>query len=157
MVIELEWTQFATDGLVTIVCPPLRWWCPTNILFSVCNKFSNFNLSLGIFTVFGQRGLPVRNSWPARDINCILFKNHTYCLWSHQQDHWQHKVSSCWYEEWKLKEGFHSIAQFPNVIVATYGTLIPIPGLSGAEEPNFVCRKGYHVINVQAVADHNLR
>jgi hypothetical protein len=49
------------------------------------------------------------------------------------------------------------IAQFPNVIGAIDGTLIPIQGLSGAEEPNFVCRKGYHAINVQAVADHNLR
>jgi hypothetical protein len=62
MVIELEWTQFATDGLVTIVCPPLRWRGPTNILFSACNKYSNFNLGLGNVTVFGQRGLPVRNS-----------------------------------------------------------------------------------------------
>jgi hypothetical protein len=35
--------------------------------------------------------------------------------------------------------------------------MLPIQGLSGAEEPNFVCRKGYHAINVQAVADHNLR
>jgi hypothetical protein len=42
------------------------------------------------------------------------------------------------------------------VIGAIDGTLIPIQGLSGAEEPNFVCRKGYHAINVQAVADHNL-
>jgi hypothetical protein len=57
----------------------------------------------------------------------------------------------------RVKEGFHSIAQFPNVIGAIDGTLIPIQGLSGAEEPNFVCRKGYHAINVQAVADHNLR
>jgi hypothetical protein len=56
-----------------------------------------------------------------------------------------------------MGEGFHSIAQFPNVIGAIDGTLIPIQGLSGAEEPNFVCRKGYHAINVQAVADHNLR
>ena len=50
----------------------------------------------------------------------------------------------------RVKEGFHSIAQFPNVIGAIDGTLIPIQGLSGGG-------KGYHAINVQAVADHNLR
>ncbi|CAC5369692.1 HARBI1 [Mytilus coruscus] len=56
-----------------------------------------------------------------------------------------------------VKEGFYRIATFPNVIGAIDGTLIPIQGLSGDDEPNFVCRKGYHAINVQAVVDHILR
>ncbi|CAC5362618.1 HARBI1 [Mytilus coruscus] len=56
-----------------------------------------------------------------------------------------------------VKEGFYRIATFPNVIGAIDGTLIPIQGLSGDDEPNFVCRKGYHAINVQAVVDHKLR
>jgi hypothetical protein len=57
----------------------------------------------------------------------------------------------------RVKEGFHSNAQIPNVIGAIDGTLIPIQGHSGAEEPTFVCKNGYHAINVQAVADHKLR
>ncbi|CAC5359021.1 HARBI1 [Mytilus coruscus] len=56
-----------------------------------------------------------------------------------------------------VKEGFYRIATFPKVIGAIDGTLIPIQGLSGDDEPNFVCRKGYHAINVQAVVDHKLR
>ncbi|CAC5388145.1 HARBI1 [Mytilus coruscus] len=55
-----------------------------------------------------------------------------------------------------VKEGFIGLP-FPNVIGAIDGTLIPIQGLSGDDEPNFVCRKGYHAINVQAVVDHKLR
>ncbi|CAC5382729.1 HARBI1 [Mytilus coruscus] len=55
-----------------------------------------------------------------------------------------------------VKEGFYRIATFPNVIGAIDGTLIPIQSLSD-DEPNFVCRKGYHAINVQAVVDHKLR
>ncbi|XP_052233277.1 putative nuclease HARBI1 [Dreissena polymorpha] len=44
----------------------------------------------------------------------------------------------------------------PNVIGAVDGTLIPIIAPSEAEEV-YVCRKGYHAINVQAVVDHEMR
>ena len=60
-------------------------------------------------------------------------------------------------EALRTKEGFYAIASFPNVIGCIDGTLIPIQGLSGDDEPNFVCRKGFHAINVQAVSDHKLR
>ncbi|CAC5358913.1 HARBI1 [Mytilus coruscus] len=57
----------------------------------------------------------------------------------------------------EIKEGLYGIAGFPNVIGTVDGTLIPIQGLSGEEESNSVCRKGYHVINVQAVVVYKLR
>jgi hypothetical protein len=58
--------------------------------------------------------------------------------------------------------GGHTIVTSPSVANCVHssaidGTLIPIQGHSGAEEPNFVCRNGYHAINVQAVAGHKLR
>ena len=57
----------------------------------------------------------------------------------------------------KVKDGFHSIANFPNVVGAIDGTLIPIQGMAGEDEPSFICRKGFHAINVQAVVDSELR
>ena len=56
-----------------------------------------------------------------------------------------------------VKEGFYRIANFPNIVGAIDGTLIPIQGMSGEEEPNFVCRKGFHAINCQGIVDANLR
>ena len=56
-----------------------------------------------------------------------------------------------------IKQGFFEIADFPNVVGAIDGTLVPIQGMTGEDEPNFVCRKGYHAINVQAVVDLRLR
>jgi hypothetical protein len=52
----------------------------------------------------------------------------------------------------KVKDGFHGITNFPNVVGAIVGTLIPIQGMAGEDEPSFICRKGFHAINVQAVA-----
>jgi hypothetical protein len=57
----------------------------------------------------------------------------------------------------KVKDGFHKIAGFPNVVGAIDGTLIPIQGMAGIEEPTFVCRKGFHALNIQAVCDSELR
>jgi hypothetical protein len=57
----------------------------------------------------------------------------------------------------EAKDGFHIIANFPNVVGAIDGTLIPMQGMTSDDEPRFVCRKGFHAINVQAVVDSELR
>lgn len=41
----------------------------------------------------------------------------------------------------KIKQQFHSVARFPSVVGAKDGTLIPIKGISGDKEPNYVSRK----------------
>lgn len=51
---------------------------------------------------------------------------------------------------------FYDISSFPNVLGAIDGTLIPIQWMSGDDEPNYVCRKQYHAINVQAICDAEL-
>ncbi|XP_052268053.1 putative nuclease HARBI1 isoform X1 [Dreissena polymorpha] len=56
----------------------------------------------------------------------------------------------------RVKTGFFRLGKIPNVIGAVDGTLIPIIAPSEAEEV-YVCRKGYHAINVQAVVDHEMR
>ena len=56
----------------------------------------------------------------------------------------------------RVKTGFFRLGKIPNVIGAVDGTLIPIIATSEAEEV-YVCRKGYHAINVQAVVDHEMR
>ncbi|XP_069128985.1 putative nuclease HARBI1 [Argopecten irradians] len=55
-----------------------------------------------------------------------------------------------------VKEGFHGIAGMPNVVGAIDGTLIPIQSPT-VDEHVFVCRKGYHALNVQAICDHSLK
>jgi hypothetical protein len=59
----------------------------------------------------------------------------------------------------EIKEGFYDIAEFPNIIGAIDGTLIAIQGMKsmGLVENDFVCRKGFHALNVQAVVDADLR
>ncbi|XP_060562532.1 putative nuclease HARBI1, partial [Ruditapes philippinarum] len=55
-----------------------------------------------------------------------------------------------------IKQKFYKIARIPNCIGAIDCTLIPI--LSPKErEDVYVCRKGYHAINVQAVVDTNMK
>ena len=56
-----------------------------------------------------------------------------------------------------MKEMFYHMANFPNVVGAIDGTLIPIQGMSGADEHLYVCRKGFHSLNIQAVVDANMR
>ncbi|XP_046563455.1 putative nuclease HARBI1 [Haliotis rubra] len=60
-------------------------------------------------------------------------------------------------EQRVVKEGFHKLAGFPRVLGCIEGTLIPIQAPTGDEEPSYVCRKGYHAINAQAVCDDKLR
>ena len=57
---------------------------------------------------------------------------------------------------WILKEFFFTIAVLPNVIGSIDGILIPIIAPKD-NEADFVCRKEFHAINVQAVADDYLR
>lgn len=57
----------------------------------------------------------------------------------------------------KIKAEFYKIAGFPNVVGAIDGTHIPIQGMSSEDEPLFICRKGFHSINVQAVVNPDLR
>ncbi|XP_052229485.1 putative nuclease HARBI1 isoform X5 [Dreissena polymorpha] len=55
-----------------------------------------------------------------------------------------------------VKTGCFRIGKIPKVVGAVDGTLIPIIAPSEAEEV-YVCRKGYHALNVQAVVDHQMR
>ncbi|XP_062566936.1 putative nuclease HARBI1 [Saccostrea cucullata] len=56
----------------------------------------------------------------------------------------------------RTKHEFYQIAGFPNVLGAVDGTLVPITAPKDNESV-YVCRKGYHAINVQVVADASLR
>lgn len=56
----------------------------------------------------------------------------------------------------RTKVGFHSIAGFPNVLGAIDGTHIPITAPT-ADEHLYICRKGYHSINVQAIFDADMK
>jgi hypothetical protein len=57
----------------------------------------------------------------------------------------------------RLSEDFYKTAHFPNVVGAIDGTLIPIQGMSGNTETAYICRKGFHAINVQAVVDAHMK
>ncbi|XP_051780670.1 putative nuclease HARBI1, partial [Erpetoichthys calabaricus] len=52
-----------------------------------------------------------------------------------------------------IKEAFHAIAGFPNVIGALDCTQIRIKAPSGPNEPDYVNRKGFHSIKVQMICD----
>nr|XP_034339477.1 putative nuclease HARBI1 [Crassostrea gigas] len=57
----------------------------------------------------------------------------------------------------RTKEEFLRVANFPNVVGAIDGTLIPIIGMTGDDEHVFVCRKGFHAINMQGIVTADLR
>ena len=60
------------------------------------------------------------------------------------------------HDQIRTKEQFHDIAGFLNVLGCVDGTHIPI--LAPRENEHlYVCRKGFHSMNVQAVCDANLR
>ena len=52
--------------------------------------------------------------------------------------------------------GFHFIAGFPNVLGAIDDTHIPIAA-PNADKHLYICRKGYHSINVQAFVNADMR
>lgn len=56
-----------------------------------------------------------------------------------------------------IKQNFYDVARFPNVVGAIDGTLIPIRGVGGDEEPIYVSRKNFHALNIQGVVDANMR
>lgn len=55
-------------------------------------------------------------------------------------------------EQFSVKKVFFYIKQFPQVLGAVDGTLIPIKAPS-FDEHVYVCRKGYHALNIQCVCD----
>ncbi|XP_062581522.1 putative nuclease HARBI1 [Saccostrea cucullata] len=57
----------------------------------------------------------------------------------------------------KIKDEFHNIARFPNVVEAIDGTLIPIKGMSTEDEHIYVSRKNFHALNIQGVVDAEMR
>nr|XP_022309101.1 putative nuclease HARBI1 [Crassostrea virginica] len=50
-----------------------------------------------------------------------------------------------------------NVADFPNVVGAIDGTLIPILGMSSDDEHVFVSRKGFHAINMQGIVTTDLK
>ena len=57
-------------------------------------------------------------------------------------------------EQMSVKYAFFDIKEFPLVLGAIDGTLIPIK-VPSVDEPLYVCRKGYHALNIQCVCDAN--
>jgi hypothetical protein len=55
-----------------------------------------------------------------------------------------------------IMQGFHNIANFPNVVGAIDGTHIRIKTPS-IDEHFYVNRKNYHSINIQGVCDANMK
>ncbi|KAH3825391.1 hypothetical protein DPMN_127266 [Dreissena polymorpha] len=55
-----------------------------------------------------------------------------------------------------MKRDFYRKCSLPNIVDAIDGTLVPIVAPSEHEEV-FVCRKGYHALNCQAVSSSDLK
>ena len=55
-----------------------------------------------------------------------------------------------------LKSSFYEIANFPNVIGLVDGTAVPIKGPS-IDDHLYICRKGFHALNVQIVCNASLK
>lgn len=56
----------------------------------------------------------------------------------------------------KMKQQFHCISRFPNVVRAIDVTLISIKGMSGDEKPIYVSRKNFYALNIQGVVDADM-
>ena len=52
----------------------------------------------------------------------------------------------------QIKQDFYKLRNFPHVLGAIDGTLIPI---KAPTNDLFVCRKGYHALNIQGISDAN--
>ena len=57
----------------------------------------------------------------------------------------------------RVKADFMKVADFPNVVGAIDGTLIPILGMQSDDEHVFVSRKGFHAINMQGIVTADLK
>lgn len=55
-----------------------------------------------------------------------------------------------------MKLGFYQRAGIPGIIGAIDGTLVPIIGPT-VNEDVYVCRKGFHAVNIQAVVGFDMR
>ncbi|XP_069105076.1 putative nuclease HARBI1 [Argopecten irradians] len=55
-----------------------------------------------------------------------------------------------------VKQNFYNIRGFPSVLGAVDGSLIPIETPS-TDEYHYVCRKGFHALNIQGVCDAKLK
>ncbi|KAI4902330.1 hypothetical protein NFI96_018365, partial [Prochilodus magdalenae] len=53
----------------------------------------------------------------------------------------------------RVNQGFHGIADIPQVIGVIDGTLVPIARPSNIEAV-YLCRKGYQALNIQVVFDY---
>ena len=60
-------------------------------------------------------------------------------------------------EQRHIKGEFHKISGFPRVLGCIDWSLIPIIRPKSTEESAYVCRKGFHAINLQAICDADLR
>ena len=58
-------------------------------------------------------------------------------------------------EDIRTTENFFDIAGFPNILGAADSSLVLIKSPGIEEEYNFICKKGYHAINVQGICDAN--
>ncbi|KAI4893509.1 hypothetical protein NFI96_003976 [Prochilodus magdalenae] len=56
-------------------------------------------------------------------------------------------------EDARVNQGFHAIADIPQVIGVIDGTLVPIARPSN-NEAVYLCRKGYQALNIQVVCDY---
>ena len=90
-------------------------------------------------------------------LNCLNILNQCSCTLTIYCMHFMYSLRFPRGEDVQsVKLGFYRSCKIPNVVGAIDGTLIPIMAPRDAEEV-YVCRKGYHALNIQAVVDSSLR
>ncbi|XP_065671416.1 putative nuclease HARBI1 [Hydra vulgaris] len=55
----------------------------------------------------------------------------------------------------KVKQSYFEACGVKGLLGLIDGTMVPIKGVTGADEPAFICRKGYSAINCQFVVDYD--